>query len=192
MFIFLPAATCYPLRRSWKTRPARGWSDMSDPAWGLAPLSELQPCQEPIIHIHPTFIHPEMEFVPINVGVFYQIEYLHTKLCSWCQAGSASLSPGTQGVCLSGRGGPVELRKRCPTFPRGLFGNIYHNTSQCRSLLAKIFRGKAWRPGVLREGRKGLSNGLQPSQMFAHLFAEPSLFCLLIGLEMPRGRVKAN
>lgn len=130
-------------------------------AWPLSVNYNLvrSPLSTSILH----FYIPRWSLFQLTSGVFYQIEYLHTKLCSWCQAGSASLSPGTQGVCLSGRGGPVELRKRCLTFPRGLFGNIYHNTSQCCSLLAKIFRGKAWRPGVLREGRKGLSNGLQPS-----------------------------
>lgn len=105
LFIFLPAATCYPLWGWWKSRAAGGWSDMSAPNWGLAPLTELQPCQEPIIHLHISIYAPrDGAFFPIKVGFFYQIKYLHTKLCCWCQAGSASLDTGGLFQCLGSSG----------------------------------------------------------------------------------------
>lgn len=37
LFIFLPAATCYPLRGSPKTRHGLAWSGMSNPSYGLGP-----------------------------------------------------------------------------------------------------------------------------------------------------------
>lgn len=107
MFIFLPAATCYPLWGWWKSRAAGGWSDMSAPNWGLAPLTELQPCQEPIIHLHISIYAP-------RDGVFSQLRsgfFIKSNTCTLNYAAGARLAlpPWTLGVCSSAWGAQETL-----------------------------------------------------------------------------------
>ena len=81
MFIFLPAATCYPHRGSPKTSYGLGWRGMSNLSCGLG-LSQW------ITTLSRTYFFKSMQ-------VFYQIKYLHTKLYFWCQAGSPIFFPFT-------------------------------------------------------------------------------------------------
>lgn len=77
LFIFLPAATCYPHRGSPKTSYGLGWRGTSNLSCRLGP-------SQWITTLSRTY------FFFKSMQVFYQIKYLHTKLYFWCQPGSLS------------------------------------------------------------------------------------------------------
>jgi len=65
LFIFLPAATCYPLRGSRKTSHGLGWSDMSNPNCRPGP-SQWITTLSGTYYIY-TYIHTYMYFFSIKV-----------------------------------------------------------------------------------------------------------------------------